>query len=524
MRDMWKFGGIWLATLALAAGGLAEKPHPRLWLPKSSEAALREKLARDPLAAKLQAVTMDEAERVLKKRTCRYEIPDGKRLLLESRIALHNIMHCGWAWRMGGGEKFRLRAIAELEAACALKDWNPPHFLDTAEMASAVATGYDWLYDTLTPEQRAMCERAIIEKALKPAKAVYDKGGWWSNPRNNWSQVCGSGIALAAAAVAGKDAGLAEDLFARGLKLVESCGKFYEPDGMYPEGPGYWHYGTNFHVMLLAACQTLEKPITDNAILKKSGDAVMQLTGPTRIAFNFADGGSRLETPSPAQCWLASHFKAADQARYVRGLFSRALADDGEITGDRYFPLAVLWLPEPPAVKKTLPTAAVFGGEQAIAIFRTGWDANAAFFAIKGGTPAASQATWTWAHSSMMPTASAGFTISGVKTTTCRATSAASDGPISGSRTVRTTLLKSTENSKTPTRNPARWPAPARLRRHSTSPTPTPEPRKKSCAVRGSTPLPEPCGSRIKSRNPPARSSGGPSPTLRPRFKATKSF
>ena len=114
---MWKFGGIWLATLALAAGGLAEKPHPRLWLPKSSEAALREKLARDPLAAKLQAVTMDEAERVLKKRTCRYEIPDGKRLLFESRIALHNIMHCGWAWRMGGGEKFRLRAIAELEAA-----------------------------------------------------------------------------------------------------------------------------------------------------------------------------------------------------------------------------------------------------------------------------------------------------------------------------------------------------------------------------------------------------------------------
>jgi hypothetical protein len=44
---------------------------------------------------------------------------------------------------MGGGEKFRLRTIAELEAACALKDWNPSHFLDTAEMASAVATGYD---------------------------------------------------------------------------------------------------------------------------------------------------------------------------------------------------------------------------------------------------------------------------------------------------------------------------------------------------------------------------------------------
>jgi hypothetical protein len=388
---MWKSCGIWLATLALAAGGLAEKPHPRLWLPKSSETALREKLAKDPLAAKLQAATMAEAERVLKKRTCRYEIPDGKRLLFESRLALHNIMHCGWAWRSGGGEKFRQRTIAELEAACALKDWNPPHFLDTAEMASAVATGYDWLYDTLTPEQRAMCERAIIEKALKPAKAIYEKGDWWSNPRNNWSQVCGSGIALAAAAVAGKDDGLAEDLFARGLTLVESCGKFYEPDGMYPEGPGYWHYGTNFHVMLLAACPPLEKPITANAILKKSGNAIMQLTGPTRIAFNFADGNARLETPSPAQCWLASHFKDAAQARYVRGLFARALAEDGgKITGDRYFPLGVLWLPEQPAEDTPLPSAATFGGEQAVAIFRTGWDSNATFFALKGGTPAAS--------------------------------------------------------------------------------------------------------------------------------------
>ena len=109
-----------------------------------------------------------------------------------------------------------------------------------------------------------MCERAIIEKALKPAKTLYDTGGWWTKPRNNWSQVCGSGIALAAAAVAGHDDGLSEDLFSRGLKLVESCAKFYRPDGMYPEGPGYWHYGTNYHVMLLAACgplgQALRRP------------------------------------------------------------------------------------------------------------------------------------------------------------------------------------------------------------------------------------------------------------------------
>jgi hypothetical protein len=384
---MWKSCGMWLATLVLAAGDLAEKPHPRLWFPKSAEATVRGKIEKDPLAASLQAIVMTEAGKVLTARTCRYDIPDGKRLLAESRLALHNILHSAWAWRMTGGEKFRLRTIAELKAACALKDWNPSHFLDTAEMATAVATGYDWLYPTLTPDQRAMCEKAIIEKALLPAKAIYDKGGWWSKPRNNWAQVCGSGIALAAAAIAGNDQGLSENLFDSGLKLVEKCAEFYAPDGMYPEGPGYWHYGTNYHVMLLAASQTLGRGVEDNPLMNKAGSSIMHLTSPTRYSFNFADGGNRLESPSPAQCWLAEHFRDATQARHVRDLFTRMIAED---KSPGCSPLALIWLPPTPAADQALPLAAVFQGEQAIATFRTGWNPTDAYLAIKGGTPAAS--------------------------------------------------------------------------------------------------------------------------------------
>lgn len=392
MSGMWKTGAVWLMGIALAAAGeLAQVPHPRLWFPQSAEAPLRETLAKDPLAAKLQAAVMAEAGKILNERTCRYEIPDGKRLLSESRRALRNTMHSAWAWRMGGGEKFRLRAIAELEAACGLKDWNPSHFLDTAEMATAVAVGYDWLYPTLTPEQRAMCERSIVEKALKPAAKVYEKGGWWSKPDNNWSQVCGAGIALAAAAVAGRDEGMAEDLFDHGLRLVERCGEFYQPDGMYPEGPAYWHYGTNYHVMMLAACRPLGRRAADAPILRKAGESIMHITGTTRLSYNFADGNATRETPSPAQCWLASQFRDAAQASHVRGLFTRAL-DEGKglISGDRWFPLSVLWLPQAPKAGTPLPNAAVFHGEQSMALFRTGWDADATWFAIKGGTPAAS--------------------------------------------------------------------------------------------------------------------------------------
>jgi len=389
---MFKFHGIiGIATAGVAvAGGLADHAHPRLWMPKDAEGALRQSLAADPLQAKLQAAAMVEAERVLKARTCRYEIPDGKRLLAESRLAVHNVLFSAWAWRISGDEKFRVRTIAELDAACALKDWNTSHFLDTAEMATAVAAGYDWLYPTLTEAQRATYERAIIDKALKPAKAVYDKGGWWAKPGNNWSQVCGAGISLAAAAVAGHDEGLAEELFAKGLRLVEQCGKFYQPDGMYPEGPGYWQYGTSYHVAMLGACGPLSQTIGAAPELKLAGAAMMHLTSPNRLTYNFADGGSGHAVPSSAQCWLAAHYRDAAQTAFVRGLLERVAVEDPKgLAKDRFFPLAVLWLPKPVAAP-ALAKAATFGGEQAVALFRSGWQPKDAYLAIKGGTAAAS--------------------------------------------------------------------------------------------------------------------------------------
>lgn len=381
---------IWFATLSLALGGLGEIPHPRLWFPASAEAKVKNRIAADPLARDLNATAITEARRVLKTRTCEHRIPDGKRLLRESRKALHDILHCAWAWRMTGEDAFRLRAIAEMEAACGLPDWNTKHFLDTAEMAAAVAIGYDWLHPTLSPEQRAMCETAIIEKALKPAKGTYDKGDWWTRPRNNWSQVCAAGIGLAAAAIAPNDRGLAENLVDRGIDLTERCAEFYQPEGMYPEGAGYWHYGTNYHVMMLAACPVLQKPVYDDPVMELAGDSIMHLTSPSRLPFNFADGNAGIQVPTAAQCWLARHFQNPTQTVNIRNLFKRALESDPKRIGaNRFFPLSILWLPAAPAGDTPLVNAAVYQGEQAMAIFRTGWKPGDAWFAIKGGTPAA---------------------------------------------------------------------------------------------------------------------------------------
>ena len=55
----------------------------------------------------------------------------------------------------------------------AFPDFNPRHFLDTAEMTHALAIAYDWLYDQWSESQRATIRKAIVELGLKPGMRVY---------------------------------------------------------------------------------------------------------------------------------------------------------------------------------------------------------------------------------------------------------------------------------------------------------------------------------------------------------------
>jgi len=366
----------------------ADQKHPRLWLRKSGETGIQQKIKSDPLAAKLHQAALDKADAILDAPTCRYDIPDGRRLLRESRYALDNIMHCSYAWRFTGEEKYLKRAIAELKAACSLKDWNPPHFLDVAEMATAVAMGYDWLYADLQPAERAMCEKALRDKALRPATELYADDVWWSDARNNWGQVCGSGIALAAIAIQGKDEGLSAPLIRKGLDLLEKCEHFYTPDGVYPEGPGYWHYGTNYHVKLLAACKTLKHPVHIPPLFEQSGGSMMDLHSPQRVPFNFSDGKASVSSKSPAQAWIAQHFENPAQSNDVRQVLNQAIDENSELKGGfRSSPLMILWLPDAVDQNTPLPTHAIFHGEQSVAVFRSRWTSDAEWLAIKGGTP-----------------------------------------------------------------------------------------------------------------------------------------
>ena len=42
-------------------------------------------------------------------------------------------------------------------------------------MAHAFALGYDWLYNSLSPDERAWIRDAIVGKALDPAIPIYQR-------------------------------------------------------------------------------------------------------------------------------------------------------------------------------------------------------------------------------------------------------------------------------------------------------------------------------------------------------------
>jgi len=160
---------------------------------------LKRRVKTDPQLKAWHEKLRGEAGRVLEELASRYDIPDGRRLLATSRRVLGRIYTLALLYRLDGDERYVERAWKELEAVANFKDWNPSHYLDTAEMTHAFAIAYDWLYDSWNAEQRALLRKATLEKGLLPALQAYRREkpyGSWMHSRHNWNQVCNGGIGM----------------------------------------------------------------------------------------------------------------------------------------------------------------------------------------------------------------------------------------------------------------------------------------------------------------------------------------
>ena len=157
-----------------------------------------------------------------------------------------------------------------MQTVCAFKDWNSAtHFLDGAEMAHGVGIGYDWLYGRLSDATKKNAEKAIRDYAFYCAL----NGKWNLNfytSATNWNQVCNGGLVVAALAVYETCQDDARSIIDKAIESNASVmPEMYNPDGNYPEGYGYWGYGTAFECIMLAAMESCTG--TDNGLSAVDG-------------------------------------------------------------------------------------------------------------------------------------------------------------------------------------------------------------------------------------------------------------
>jgi hypothetical protein len=188
-------------------------------------------------------------------------------------------------------------------------DWNPSHFLDVAEMTMAAAIGYDWLYNDLSAETKAIIKDAILKKGIEPS--LDPKNNSWLRAEHNWNQVCNAGMTYGAMAIFEDQPELAKQIINRAIESVDVPMSEYKPDGAYPEGYGYWGYGTSFNVMFISAVEKLfgkDFGLTSKPGFLNTGSYLENMTGPSGNSFNYSDAGlgGGLQ---PAMFWFAVRTK-----------------------------------------------------------------------------------------------------------------------------------------------------------------------------------------------------------------------
>jgi len=351
--------------------------HPRLIALKEDWPRLQQLLTTSPELGAIRDSLYQQAVRILDEPTVEHKLI-GPRLLQESRRCLDRVYILAAMYRLTGEARFTERARKEMLAAASFPDWNPSHFLDTAEMTHALAIGYDWLYDELSPDDRAAIRSAIIEKGLKPAAACYLEKRWWVTSNFNWNQVCNGGIGIGALALADEEPDLAGYILNQALESLPLAMASYAPDGGWAEGPGYWHYATSYNVYLLAALETAlgsDRGLSALPGFDRTGFFRIYFVSPTGRTFNYADAGDQAGS-APEMFWLARTFSQPLFAWHQR-----------EHRGRRPSVLDLLWYrPEGEGpVAAGLPLDGSFKGIDVV-FLRSAWeDREAIFLGFKGG-------------------------------------------------------------------------------------------------------------------------------------------
>ncbi len=373
--------------------------HPRLFLNDEQFGQMKQKVlsGADPQLTALHEAIMYNVEAIgMVSSVLKYEKKDasaGSSALANTvhRTALERIYLSSYAWRFTGEQKYFDQALKTIKEVCSFPDWNTKgSSLDMAELATAVAIGYDWLYKDLSSEVKALAEKAMLDFALTPS----DKGEYsqnFYNNNHNWNQVCNAGLVCAALATYEKYPEFAKKMIDKSVTTNRRAVEvMYAPDGIYPEGPSYWSYGTAFQCVMLSAlesCLGTDYGISAVNGFNKTGHFMLFAVGATEKFFNFSDTMETL-VPIFPMWYFADKFQQPsllyNELRYLQSGKYKKEADE-----TRLLPLVMTYAYKIDLTNVTKPSDTMYsgGGENPLVMFHTDWtyESSDMYLGIKAG-------------------------------------------------------------------------------------------------------------------------------------------
>ena len=388
-------------------------PHPRLLLRSDEESTIRAAIGTDPLMKDAYLSIKEYSDKLLGVPPCE-RVVTGRRLLSVSREVLRRVFWLATVHKIEGSGEYASRAIEEMLAVAAYKDWNPSHFLDVAEMTAAMALGYDWLYGQMTPPQRDSVRNAIIGKGLSMAQMPQYNAFY--RMASNWNQVCNAGMAMGALAVWEDNVEQSSELLDKCLETNGKSLERYSPEGAYPEGYSYWEYGSSFQMLLISSLESAFG--SDLGLMEghdrffKSGTFMMMMGTPSHHVFNYFDCGGRNKSFMFPLAWMA--WKTGDAELLYPEIQLCRKRGSSHLSSDRLFPMFLIYgsrlLNDADGASGTVGAEAaaargatgalgsladvpvpdrnyyVCSGLEPLFIFRSGWTGeDDTYFAVKGG-------------------------------------------------------------------------------------------------------------------------------------------
>lgn len=365
---------------------LSAASHPRLFLKDEDFRSIRKSLKSNRYLASFHKLIIGVADDAVDNGApLEYKMDKrGRSILKTSQEAVRKISALAYAYRFTKNKLYLRKAEHYLREVCSFPDWNPSHFLDPSEMAFAVAVGYDWLYDSLSEDTRSMAARCLRDFAMEEVahgigQQIYDRSG-------NWNQVCIAGTTAAAIVTCELNPELSSEVIRRGIASnCRAVSEIYYPSGAFPEGPGYWEYGTCYQCWL---CMMLEDNfgsdfgLSDVEGFDRTGVYKAFSRSGAGHAFNYSDNTDNV-TASPGMWYLAWRFGQPGILYNELNLLNQGTS----YSKDRRLLLALISAYRLGKVDIAPMKERIYvgTGTNDVLMAAAGWDRNSLYLGLKGG-------------------------------------------------------------------------------------------------------------------------------------------